>query len=106
VTSTSNEDIDRIAREIGAVRRADKEKLAAWLQTHWATARMAAKNCPDLTDRKVKNVAALLEELAAEGTIKVTDMERVNRFGQYTLFTGKAGDKGRDWGEVKPKDKK
>jgi len=47
----------------------DKEKPAAWLQTHRATARTAARHCPDLQDRRVKNVSALLEELAAEGRI-------------------------------------
>jgi hypothetical protein len=82
----------------------DKEKLAMWLETYWATAEMAAKHCPDLADRKVKNVAALLEELAAEGTIPVTDIKRANRMGQYTQFTGKHSDKGNDWGEIEPKE--
>jgi hypothetical protein len=81
----------------------DKERLRSWLETHWATARMAAKHCPDLVDRKVKNVSALLEELVKEGRTTVTEIPRVNRLGQYTLFTGKYSDKGRDWGEVKKK---
>jgi hypothetical protein len=81
----------------------DKERLRSWLETHWATARMAAKHCPDLVDRKVKNVAALLEELVKEGRTTVRDVPRVNRLGQYTLFTGKYDDKGRDWGEVEKK---
>jgi hypothetical protein len=53
--------------------------------------------------RKVKNVSALLEELVKEGRTTVTEIPRVNRLGQYTLFTGKYSDKGRDWGEVKKK---
>jgi hypothetical protein len=81
----------------------DKERLRSWLETHWATARMAALHCPDLRDRKVKNVAALLEELVQENKIKVTDVKRVNRLGQYTGFYGKHTDKGNDWGEVKKK---
>jgi len=66
---------------------------------------MAARHCPDLQDRRVKSVTALLEELAAEG-MKVTEIGRLNRMGQYTQFTGKHSDEGSDWGEVKPEDKK
>jgi hypothetical protein len=84
----------------------DKQKLAKWLETHWGTARMAAKHCPDLVDRKVKNVAALLEELVLERRTRATELPpRPNRMGQYTQFTGKHTDEGNDWGEIK-KDKK
>jgi hypothetical protein len=80
----------------------DKQKLAKWLDTYWATAQMAARHCPDLVDRKVKNVAALLEELVVERRTRATELQRPNRMGQYTGFYGKHTDEGNDWGKGQP----
>lgn len=63
----------------------DEQTLLEWTKTHWATARGAARHCPGLLNRRVKHVEALLEKLASEGKIPVSEVKHTNRIGQYTL---------------------